>query len=150
MIEFDYPSLLQGERPHVYAYPLETIVAEKVEAVVKLGILNSRMKDFYDLYMIAGLFEFKGSMLANAMKATFTHRGTAIPAEVPAGLSTEFGIASDQRWKAFLRTNGINAAPHALGVILETLRAFALPVLQAAARDEQFDCTWRSGSGWAR
>jgi len=66
-IELDYPTLLGGSTPRVRAYPIETVVAEKIEAIVKLGMANSRMKDYYDLWLIAGTFTFKGSVLTRAL-----------------------------------------------------------------------------------
>ena len=75
-IEIDYPALLDAPSPHLRAYPPETVVAEKVEAVVTLGIANSRMKDFYDLWMIARTFRFDRTVLTAALRRTFERRGT--------------------------------------------------------------------------
>jgi Nucleotidyl transferase AbiEii toxin, Type IV TA system len=77
--EVDYPSLLDMPTPRLRAYPPETVVAEKVQAVVVLGMLNSRMKDFFDLWAISQTFPFDGVVLSDAMRATFTRRGTALP-----------------------------------------------------------------------
>ena len=73
-IEIEYPALLDGPAPILRAYPPETVVAEKTEAIVSLGIANSRMKDFYDLWMIAQTFTFEGDNLANAIQQTFERR----------------------------------------------------------------------------
>jgi len=86
----DYPSLLGFPAPKLRAYPKETVVAEKFEAMVSLGITNSRMKDFYDLWMIARDFEFDGEILSKAIQATFRRRGTNIPTELPVALAGEF------------------------------------------------------------
>lgn len=77
--EIDYPTLLDFPAPRVWAYPRETVVAEKLQAMVDLGIVNTRMKDFYDLWVIASQFSFYGPLLAEAIKATFARRGTQVP-----------------------------------------------------------------------
>lgn len=86
----EYPSLLDLPAPRLRAYPREVVVAEKLQALVELGIANTRMKDFYDLWMLAGLFEFEGDRLARAIAATFERRRTPIPAEAPLALTSEF------------------------------------------------------------
>ena len=75
----DFPSLIHLPLPHVRVYPPETVVAEKYEALVRLGVVNSRMKDFYDLWALAHEREFTGAVLAEALQATFTRRGSALP-----------------------------------------------------------------------
>lgn len=75
-VDIDYPALLDAPAPHLRAYPVETVVAEKFEALVTLGIANSRLKDFYDLWLIAQTFEFRQFALVEAVRATFERRGT--------------------------------------------------------------------------
>ena len=92
------------EPPRLRAYPRETVVAEKLEALVKLGMANSRMKDFFDLAVLARSFAFSGPVLRDAIAATFRRRGTAIPTELPVGLTDSFakdGVKLTQ-WKAFV------------------------------------------------
>src|SRR5207244_2762752 len=88
--QVEYPSLLAQAAPVLGAYPMVTAVAEKYEALVSLGIANSRMKDFYDLWLLARDFEFDGAILARAIKATFERRATALPAIVPMALTSKF------------------------------------------------------------
>jgi hypothetical protein len=76
--------------PKLKAYPPETVVAEKLEALVSLGVANSRMKDFFDLWAISRTFAFEGTVLMHAIKATFERRTTALPAQTPFGLSEAF------------------------------------------------------------
>ena len=78
-VEIDYPILLDDPAPRLRAYPVETVVAEKFEALVSLGIANSRLKDFYDLWSIAQIFEFRHSVLREAVSRTFERRGTMMP-----------------------------------------------------------------------
>ncbi len=87
--EMEYPVLLDFPGPRLRAYLREMVVAEKFEAMVKLGIANSRMKDFYDLWVIACDFKFDGALLSRAIKATFERRGTALTTSVPLALSDE-------------------------------------------------------------
>ena len=81
--EIDYPVLLDAPAPKLRGYRHETVVAEKFEAIVKLGRANSRMKDFYDIWMLSRTHEFKGDALARAIAATFARRKTDIPTEPP-------------------------------------------------------------------
>jgi Nucleotidyl transferase AbiEii toxin, Type IV TA system len=79
--------------PNLLSYPVETVVAEKFEASVSLGIANTRLKDFYDLWMIANTFEFDSFVLREAILRTFERRHTPIPNAAPPGLSDEFAVA---------------------------------------------------------
>ena len=88
--ELSYPVLLDFPAPILAVYSRESVVAEKFQAMVMLGIANSRMKDFYDLWVLARQFEFQGPMLCQAIRATFERRRTSVPAEVPLALSAEF------------------------------------------------------------
>ncbi len=102
-VQIEYPALLDFPSPQIRAYPLETVVAEKLETIVQLGMINSRMKDFYDLQVISKMFSFEGLILVRAVEATFTRRGTIIPTEIPIALSDESATNPDKimQWKAF-------------------------------------------------
>lgn len=149
-IELDYPTMLGGATPRVRAYPIETVVAEKVEAIIKLGMSNSRMKDYYDLWLIAGTFAFEGSVLTRAFKATFERRGTELPPDDPIGLTRQFAEAPDnvKRWPAFADTNGLDDAPKDLQRVIDAIRDFVLPPLQAAAEQRPFEQRWLAGERW--
>ncbi len=88
--EIEYPTLLDGRPPKLKAYPRYTVVAEKMEAMVKLGLANSRTKDFYDVWLLSRLFYFDGQILAQALKNTFDRRSTSLPVTVPTALSPAF------------------------------------------------------------
>jgi len=77
-VESDYPTLLAAPAPRLFVYPKETVVAEKFEAIVSLGIANTRMKDFYDLEVLSRRFPFKGEILKEAIGKTFANRGTEL------------------------------------------------------------------------
>lgn len=93
----EYPSMLDLPRPRLRAYRPETVVAEKVHAMVALGSKNSRMRDFFDVHMLATLVSFDGESLAGAMHATFEQRRTAVPDRLPLALTPEFGAMPDKR-----------------------------------------------------
>jgi len=96
--------LLDFPAPVLRAYPKETVVAEKLEALTALGLLNSRMKDFYDLALLSRMYPFEGERLAEAIVATFHHRGTTIEAE-PIGLTRAYCDDPTRavQWGAFVR-----------------------------------------------
>jgi len=149
--ETDYPVLLNAPVPRIRAYPRETVVAEKFEAIVSLGADNSRMKDFYDLWALSEQFEFDGGTLARAIGATFQRRGTAIPAAVPPGLSEVVANSPEKRaqWGAFTQRGRLGAAPGTLQVVVSRLRDFLLPVAQAAASNADIRKTWKAGGPWS-
>lgn len=91
--QIEFPTLLDMPKPLLRAYTKETALAEKFEAMVSLGERNSRMKDYFDVWLLAHRFDFEGERLAPAIAATFARRGTEISSEIPVGLST--GFASD-------------------------------------------------------
>ena len=90
-INVEYPAILEFPAPVLPAYPRETFVAEKFQAMTALGIANSRMKDFFDLWVLARGFPFEGPTLSRAIGATFRRRKTDLPAEAPLALTAEFG-----------------------------------------------------------
>lgn len=101
----DLPVLLDMPSPHLRAYPPETVIAEKFHAMVALGRANSRMKDYYDVWMLTRAFELEPVRLRRAIAATFARRNTVIPAEVPDGLSDGFAAdpGKQRQWQAFAR-----------------------------------------------
>jgi predicted nucleotidyltransferase component of viral defense system len=146
--EIDYPTLLDLPAPHIRAYPCETVVAEKLQALVAFDMAISRMKDFYDLWIISKQFTFDGAVLAEAVRATFHRRDTAIPSDTPTALTEDF--AADQgkqtQWRAFLNRTGLENVAVELPLVVEELRAFLLPPLFGPARGEPFDKSWVGGS----
>jgi predicted nucleotidyltransferase component of viral defense system len=148
----DFPSLLGFPQARVSAYRRETVVAEKFQAMVALGIANSRMKDFYDLWTFAKGFEFGGKLLCQALKATFNRRRTPLPTEAPLALTDEFcGDATKQtQWSAFVRKNSLDAGGQGLAAVVAVLRRFLMPPTQAVASDMAFEQQWPAGGPWGR
>ena len=128
----DYPVLLDMPAPRLRGYARETVVAEKFQAMVDLGMANSRMKDYYDLWIISQAFEIDRARLAGAISATFARRGTAIPARVPDGLSSTFvkDAVKRQQWESFKQY--LNVDPGPLDGVVSALEAFLMPAATAA------------------
>lgn len=139
-IEVDVPTLLDSPAPHLRAYPRETVVAEKLEALVQLGIANSRMKDFYDLAALLRRFEFEGTNLVRAIRATFDRRKTPIPAELPVGLTATFAADPTKigQWTAFVRKSGAEERGELVAIVDEIV-SFVQQPLVAASRNEVFE-----------
>ena len=133
-----YPTLLDDlPAPRLRVYPRAAVVAEKLEAIVSLGMANSRMKDFFDLRALAHEGVLDARLLGDAIAATFQRRGTAIPLEVPLGLSDEFArdAAKRAQWKAFLGKNRLDAPT--LGEVIEEVRRFVAEPLALARLKER-------------
>jgi len=144
-----YPVILKDfEQPKLRAYPRYTVVAEKFDALYSLGMANSRMKDFYDLYTLSRYMDFEGTILCHAIKATFDRRGTVVSGKVPIGLTETFANDSQKQiqWSAFLKKNGIESV--SLGEVVVTLSAFLFPVIEAVFNDSELPYEWKSGGPW--
>jgi hypothetical protein len=141
--EVEYPALLEFPPPILMAYPKETVVAEKLEALTALGLLNSRIKDYYDLALLGRLYPFDGRLLLQAIRSTFGHRGTAIE-EVPVGLTDAFSSdpARTMQWKAFVRRSRLDSQS-GLDELVAQVRRFTSALLWAAARDDSFQVAIR-------
>jgi hypothetical protein len=126
------------------AYPKESVVSEKFEAMVSLGIANSRMKDFYDLYILSAEFDFDGDLLSRAIEATFARRQTALPDSTPTALTDAF--AGDQikskQWAAFVKGGGLHVTVPALREIVARLHAFVWPPAEATRERRRFQLRW--------
>lgn len=149
--EVHYPVIL-GEMPgpHLHVYPRYSVVAEKLEALTSLGMLNSRMKDYFDLWILAKHSDFDGQILSRAVAATFERRRTVVPTGVPIGLSDEFinDVQKGKQWQGFLRKNALD--PMSLATVVIDLRDFLMPVLAAIAAGGSHDYPWRAGTGWQK
>ena len=145
-----FPTLLEFPAPKVAVYPKETAIAEKFEIMVKLGLVNSRMKDYYDIWTLCREFDFDGEVLSKAVRATFQRRQTAIPADIPTGLSPEFCAdpSKQRQWEAFIKRGRLKVAGHDLVNVVGVLREFLGPVANAAANDTTLKAHWIKGGGW--
>lgn len=149
-IETQYPTILDFSAPRIRVYPRELVVAEKYHALVVLGIANSRMKDFFDLWILAGKFSFDGRTLCQAIEATFTRRRTSVPVEIPMELSEEFcdDPRKQTQWRAFLRKGRFADELLSIGEVVSSLREFLIPPSAAISRKEGFEFRWHPAGPW--
>lgn len=145
----NYPVILDLPAPRLHGYSRESTVAEKLEAMVKLGILNSRMKDFFDIWLLSQHFDFDGRVLADAVTRTFSTRGTVLTA-MPTALTTEFAgdVTKSNQWRAFIRKTKISGVPHELEDVISYIAEFVLPVLEAVAGSGRFSSFWTAPGPW--
>jgi len=128
--QIDYPVLLDDlNPPRLGAYPVYTVIAEKLQAIVSLGMVNSRLKDYFDLQVLLMREELDEQVLAEAVRRTFAVRSTPMPQQVPLGLSNEFGEDPDKQaqWRAFLQRNELAEVP--LPAVVSQIREGLVPVL---------------------
>lgn len=146
----DYPVILDLPKPHLKGYPLESVISEKFEAMMKLGLLNSRMKDFYDIWLLMRKFDFNGTILTEALKKTFDHRKTELPLKRPLFAQEIYDNKSDRQmlWMAFLRKNDIKNAPDNLSAIAKTIEKFLIKPLEAIKKGKSFNETWKAARKW--
>lgn len=148
--DLEYPTLLDSPKPRVRAYPREASIAEKFHTMVVLGGINSRYKDFYDIYVLAKHFEFAGADLAQAIVATFKRRRTAIPDAQPVALTSAF-FADAKRtaeWQRYLDRNGLPGAPKDFAAVGEVLQAFLGPAWNALLSQRKFEENWPKAGPW--
>ncbi len=146
----EFPPLLEFPAPRLPMYARETAIAEKFEAMVKLGLANSRMKDFYDIWVLSREFEFESTLLARAIAATFRRRKTALPSGTPTALSATFSgdPLKQQQWAAFLRRSRLRLPAGNLEQVVEAIREFLSEPLLAVARRDASKAHWQKGGPW--
>ena len=143
--EMDYPVILDFPHPHLKAYPPEVVVAEKLQAMVRLGAENTRMKDFFDIFALSETHDFRGDRLTSAVQATFGRRGTPLPDTLPLALTPGFATEEKERqWRAFLG-KGRLAAPESLKTVIQHLAAFLGPVLMDGGTSRR---RWPAAGQW--
>lgn len=144
----EYPAFLASDTIQLLAYPIESAIAEKLQAMVALGNANSRMKDFYDVWMCSNHLDFEADILLNAISATFKNRETLVPAEGFEALTASFVEQHRVQWNAFVKKVGEDKLVDALGNVVNEIKAFAMPVLRSLARGDTLRRQWRAGRGW--
>ena len=145
----NYPTLLDLPAPRLRGYSRESTIAEKFEAMVKLGILNSRMKDFFDIWLMLHQFDFEGPMLAEAISKTFSTRGTNIQAK-PIALARAFGEDPEKaaQWRGFIRKNRLKDVPQNFAEVITAIAAFLTPIAEQMATSRVFKATWKAPGPW--
>ena len=150
--EFNYPTLLPnlGMDPFILrGYPFETSIAEKFETMVDKGEINSRMKDFYDVWVMIHRFEIQGTTLIEAIKNTFNARNTSIPGELPVALTTQFAEIKSSDWAGFYQKLPLPPIIHSdFQLVIDDLHSFLFPPLIAASKRDDFESIWYPNKGW--
>ena len=145
----EFPPLLNFPAPRLRAYPRETVIAEKLEAMAQLGIANSRMKDFYDIAVLARDYDFESNLLARAIRATFERRKTPLSGTLPVALTPVFAADSAKRsqWSGFVRKAGVRDASD-LGSTIAKLASFLEFPLTLATTGASSSLHWHAGGPW--
>jgi len=146
----DYPVMLDSPAPRLQVYPREVVVAEKFHAMVIRGLANSRMKDFFDVWILASMFEFTGPRLSEAIAATFERRSTPLPSNPPLALTEEFynDAGKQVQWNAFLRKGRLKVQERDFGKVVSLLQLFLMPPTLALANKQVFKAKWQAGGPW--
>jgi hypothetical protein len=141
-LQMDYPTLLSKESVKVLAYSVETIVAEKIEAIVQLTTFNTRLKDFYDISFLANEFNFDGPTLQAAIKNTFQRRQTSINAAV-ALLDSDFEEQANfqRNWDAFKKRTRLTTKQDFKSVF-EEIRRFLAPAFKGLDEHKLMKLVW--------
>ena len=144
----EYPVFLSSDTIQLLAYPVESAIAEKLQAMVALGTANSRMKDFYDVWVYSNHLDFNTHTLLKAVDATFKNRETPIAAEEFEALMTSLVGVHRVHWNAFVKKMADDHLIDAFGKVLADLKIFAMPVFRSLARGEKLTQHWKAGKGW--
>lgn len=147
----DYPTLLGDPAPRVLAYPRESAVAEKFQVMLHRAELNSRLRDYYDIWLLSRSFQFDGELLASAIQKTCERRATDISVE-PVALGGAFGEhpARQTQWAAFRRKSQLGVAPENLREVVRAASDFLSPIAQALGARQPFAGTWKPPGPWTR
>ena len=142
-----FPVLLNGEAPQIKIYPMVTSIAEKTETMLSRGTVNSRMKDFYDIWLLSELFNHDFKTLNQAIMNTFNRRDVSLPTTVPESFTREFfqSKIKQTQWNAFCRKNKLQKSPENFESAVMRIRDFLLPVFLLP---ETLPVRWRAGKGW--
>jgi len=148
-LKLRYPSILGFPSPEVKGYSAESVIAEKLQAMVKLGILNSRMKDFYDIRVLSDIFSFNGELLSDSIKSTFKNRDTEIP-EVPMFMQNSFRVDPQKQiqWKAFIRKTGLEDNTADFNDTIAIIEEFIKPVFASIITNKPFSYEWEPRGPW--
>ncbi|MEH2135134.1 hypothetical protein VF14_24040 [Nostoc linckia z18] len=149
--EAEFPSILNLPAPSLLVYPRETVIAEKFQAMVSLGIRNSRLKDFYDIWFLSQHFEFQGDILYEALKNTFNRRRTSLPTTLPFALTSEFALDNDKQrqWTAFVKKGQLKAEQVSLPEVIAVIGEFLMPPCLAVVEEQGFHKTWTPSKHWS-
>jgi len=144
----EFPTLLEGKPPTIKAYSIESIISEKFEAMVKLAMVNSRIKDFYDIYTLSVSYNFQSNDLKKAIESTFHKRKTSIPDDLVVFRSEFHSDEEKQRqWSAFLRKSRLHDVNQGFNEIMERITSFLKPIVNSIKDKTREDKTWDTIAG---
>ena len=143
----ELPTLLDFPAPRLNCYSRESSIAEKFEAMVKLGVLNSRMKDFYDIWLLSRLFDFDGVILTEAIRRTFERRGTQLPSEIDA-FSDSFIDSKQGQWTAFWKRLNQEHVPKKLQDVVMGTKEFLSPAIFYFSSEKSSPGKWKASGPW--
>lgn len=141
------PTLLDFPAPRLLCYNRETTIAEKLEAIVKHGLSNSRIKDFYDIWLLSHQFDFDGSDLVEAVRLTFEQRGRPVPLKIEA-FSAQFIASKETQWTAFRKRIQQDHIPLSFSEVVTSNATFLLPIIAALASDRSSPSLWIAPGPW--
>ena len=146
----DYPTILDLPTPRIRGYTRESVIAEKFHTMVRRGLLNSRMRDFFDVWTLSRQFDFDGGVLAAAVRETFARRDLEVAAR-PVALTKEFAedTAKASQWQGFLRKSRLEGAPSELVAVVEAIAIFLGPVAEALHEGRGFEGRWEAPGPWS-
>lgn len=144
-----YPSLLGFPAFRLNGYSRESLIAEKFQAMIKLGVLNSRMKDFYDIWKLAVSGDFNGGVLTEAIGKTFEHRKTAV-VDFPGVFGPAFRLDREKQmqWKGFRRKANLTDAPESFSDVVGVIDSFLKPLLESLLGERKFHGQWKASGPW--
>jgi len=142
-----YPTLLAFPSPELNGYTMETTIAEKYQTMVKLGAVNSRMKDFHVIWMLSRTFDFNGEVLAEAIEQTFVNRRTGLTID-PVIFDASFGKDETRQvqWRGFLRKSRLRSVPDDFAHVMAGIKSFLEPRSLASGR--KFHGAWNAKGPW--
>jgi hypothetical protein len=148
-IKVVYPTLLDFPPPELNGYTMESTIAEKFQAMVKLGVLNSRMKDFYDIWFLSHTFDFRGETLAEAVEKTFENRNTSITVS-PAVFDSSFLKDEDKQvqWSGYIKKAKLTMTPFSFEDVVATVKAFLEPPIASLVEGKPFRSFWSAPGPW--
>ncbi len=145
--KWELPTILDDPPPRILCYSKESAIAEKLEAMVKLGSLNSRMKDIFDIWLLSRSFNFEGARLSEAIRQTFSHRGTNLPESIHA-FTTPYFIAKQGQWLAFRNRLGKERIPTSFQEVGGAVAEFLQPMVERALFNKKSPNLWVAAESW--
>lgn len=147
-MRMEFPTLLEEKPPRIKVYSIESIISEKFEAMVKLAMVNSRMKDFYDIYTLSVSYNFQSDRLKKAIESTFYRRKTSIP-DNPLIFRLKFHRDEEKQrqWSAFLRKSRLQDVNQDFNEIIERITSFLKPIVVSIKDKNKENKIWDAIAG---